>query len=212
MDTQQEGTGRPKRGVSNPDYVNVFIPNESADRTLFSSTQRRAEILSQILETGSMREPFRGAAKKYGVSHMQISKDKDILEKYIARELITSDRVISDVFTSKQKAREASAKKGDWRTVNQITDSELDMAYNIGVVSKTPERHEIDVREVASKLLGEWEARSTKKKVAITNDVVGALMAAEDRREGVENVKSAVLLKKEIKEIAKERSESEGEK
>ena len=129
------------------DYINTSIPREEVDRKTFDVNQRRAELLAIILERGSFKMPVHSLAERYGVSIGQISHYKAALIKYINENLIKPDKIISDIFAAKQKAKEEAIKDRNWKAVDMITNSMLDMAYNLGVIKKEAERVDLTLKE-----------------------------------------------------------------
>jgi hypothetical protein len=132
------------------DYLNVGLPvpiNQETDHSNFNCTERRAEILREILSEGNSDIPTTKLAQLYGVSLGQISQDKAILLEYVNEHYLKPHKIKCDAIVAKQKALKESLKEGDWKLVNQITNDIIEMAFNLGIIEKSSEKIDLRMKE-----------------------------------------------------------------
>ncbi len=122
------------------DYANIPIPPPEVDRKKFDFRERRAEELRIILTQGHCDLPTLKLGERYGVSPAQITKDKHVLQKYIAENYFEPKKLKSSAIAAKQRALKGALEAQDWKTVNQISDSLLEMGYSMGIIEKEPEK------------------------------------------------------------------------
>ena len=122
------------------DYANIPIPPPDVDRRGFGFRERRAEELRIILTQGHCDLPTLKLGERYGVSPAQITKDKHVLQEYIAENFFQPVKIKSSAVAAKQRALRGALASQDWRVVNSISDSLLEMGYSLGVLDKEPER------------------------------------------------------------------------
>lgn len=146
------------------DYTEYPIPDEHADREKFTCTQRRAELARLALAAGTLDviEPTR-LFERYGLkNHSQISHDKKAIIPTLKKHY-KIERILADVLLAKRWSLRGAIKNGDYKTANQIADTILEMAFNLGIVEKAADK--VDVN-----FLKEYETWFKPKPVLIRDE------------------------------------------
>ena len=124
----------------NDDFANIHIPEEK-DPKKYTVAERRAEEYQMLIKAGTFRILHTiKLAERYGLkSHNSIARDRRKLQAYLEAQFKKA-RVVPDVLTKKYWALDRAQKASDYKAVSQISDSILEMAFNLGVLDKTPEK------------------------------------------------------------------------
>ena len=150
-----------KKGDKNEiDYSNISIPDPiiaTVDHSNYTFEQRRAEILQIILKQGYTDIPNKQLAKMYGVSYAQISHDKNAVVKFISERYFNKEKVISEAVSAQLWALRNATKEGDHAATNRIAMDILKMGYDLQIIDKAAEKHELSVKDAVGKILRDIE-------------------------------------------------------
>jgi len=132
------------------EYRHVIIP-ENKDPKEFSYKERRHELLKAIIEAGHPDFVSRTqAAKRYGVTHSQISQDITAIRKGINEEYKTdADLIIASVF---QKSMKELMKKGKHKEAAQVASDWGKWLFDRKVIEKAPDQIDVNISNAEKKL------------------------------------------------------------
>lgn len=125
------------------DYQLITIPPDKDPKT-YSVAQRRADILNQVVEAGGFNAVnYRELAEKYGKSlSLLYKRDKPALRDYFI-ELFENKEggdVKANLLCASEWALKAARKARDYKEVSRISKNIMDMAFDLGILEKEPER------------------------------------------------------------------------
>lgn len=125
------------------DYQLITIPPDKDPKT-YSVAQRRADILTQVIEAGGFNAVnYRELAEKYGKSlSLLYKRDKPALRDYFIEIFESRDGgdVKANLLCASEWALKAARKARDYKEVARISKNIMDMAFDLGILEKEPER------------------------------------------------------------------------
>lgn len=122
------------------DYSEVVIPEQKAPED-YTYTERRAEILKLMERKGHPHGfNYSKLGRRYGVSHVQISKDFTILKEFYRENIGSSAKETSEL--AYNRILQGHLDNGDLEKARRALDSWNDWLFDIGAQEKEPDKHE----------------------------------------------------------------------
>jgi hypothetical protein len=129
------------------DYANVSIPDTKNPKQ-YTTAERRADEYQLLKQTGTFSSLNTiTLGKKYGLTPMSISRDRQVLMTYVNNFFNNSENVIKELFSVKLWALETARRSNDYKSASIIADSILEMAFNLGKLEKSAVKLDMKLSE-----------------------------------------------------------------